>query len=197
MKPVITGVSKISSNNIEYAASGLKDSIRQMRFVNSLEQLAVTAVGIMLNDAKIDIPIGNSNVGLFVGIDDSIEDIKDEYFEGILNEGILGASPLLFPYTTPNSLAAQVSIAFDIRGENITIPIQYSYRTVLEYAVECITEKYTGTAIAGGIRVQDKNLSIGDGRYVAEFFLLEDVDNARKRGATIYNNAWEGLCESF
>ncbi|KKO18991.1 MAG: hypothetical protein DCC43_00740 [Candidatus Brocadia sp.] len=197
MKPVITGVSKISSNNIEYAASGLKDSIRQMRFVNSLEQLAVTAVGIMLNDAKIDIPIGNSNVGLFVGIDDSIEDIKDEYFEGILNEGILGASPLLFPYTTPNSLAAQVSIAFDIRGENITIPIQYSYRTVLEYAVECITEKYTGTAIAGGIRVQDKNLSIGNGRYVAEFFLLEDVDSARKRGATIYNNAWEGLCESF
>ncbi|MCC6326645.1 MAG: hypothetical protein L3J18_16565 [Candidatus Brocadia sp.] len=190
-------MSKISSNNIEYAASGLKDSIRQMRFVNSLEQLAVTAVGIMLNDAKIDIPIGNSNVGLFVGIDDSIEDIKDEYFEGILNEGILGASPLLFPYTTPNSLAAQVSIAFDIRGENITIPIQYSYRTVLEYAVECITEKYTGTAIAGGIRVQDKNLSIGNGRYVAEFFLLEDVDSARKRGATIYNNAWEGLCESF
>lgn len=197
MKPVITGMSKISSNNIEYSMSGLKDSIRQMRFVNSMEQLAVTAVGIMLNDAKIDIPIGNSNVGLFVGIDDSIEDIKDEYFEGILNEGILGASPLLFPYTTPNSLAAQVSIAFDIRGENITIPIQYSYRTVLEYAVECITEKYTGTAIAGGIRVQDKNLSIGDGRYVAEFFLLEDVDNARKRGATIYNNAWEGLCENF
>ncbi|MDN3513050.1 MAG: hypothetical protein NG747_01465 [Candidatus Brocadia sp.] len=197
MKPVITGVSKISSNNIESATAGLKDSIRQMRFVNSMEQLAVTAVGIMLNDAKIDIPMGNSRVGLFVGIDDSIEDIKNEYFEGILNEGVLGASPLLFPYTTPNSLAAQVSIAFDIRGENITIPIKYSYRTVIEYAVECLTGKYTGAAIAGGIRVHDKNVSLGDGRYVAEFFLLEDADSARKRGATIYNNAWEGLCENF
>lgn len=197
MKPVITGVSKISSNNIESVTSGLKDSIRQMRFVNSMEQLAVTAVGIMLNDAKIDIPIGNASVSLFVGIDDSIEDIKNEYFEGILNEGILGASPLLFPYTTPNSLAAQVSIAFDIRGENITIPIQYSYRDVIEYAIECITEKYTGTAIVGGIRVQDRNLSVGEGRYVAEFFLFEEVDSARKRGATIYNNTWEELCENF
>lgn len=197
MRPVITGVSKISSDNIEYVTSGLTDSIRQMRFVNSMEQLAVTAVGIMLNDAKIDIPIGNASVSLFVGIDDSIEDIKNEYFEGILNDGILGASPLLFPYTTPNSLAAQISIAFDIRGENITIPVKHSYRAVIEYAIECITEKYTGTAIAGGIRVQDRNLSVGEGRYVAEFFLLEEVDSARKRGATIYNNAWERLCEKF
>lgn len=197
MKPVITGVSKISSDTIDYVTSGLTDSIRQMRFVNSMEQLAVAAVGVMLNDAKINIPIGNASVSLFVGIDDSIEDIKDEYFEGILNEGILGASPLLFPYTTPNSLAAQASIAFDIRGENITIPIKHSYRAVMEYAIECITEKYTGTAIAGGIRVQDRNLSAGEGRYLAEFFLLEEVDSARKRGATIYNNAWERLCEKF
>lgn len=197
MKPVITGVSKISSDTIDYVTSGLTDSIRQMRFVNSMEQLAVAAVGVMLSDAKVDIPIGNASVSLFVGIDDSIEDIKDEYFEGILNEGILGASPLLFPYTTPNSLAAQASIAFDIRGENITIPIKHSYRAVMEYAIECITEKYTGTAIAGGIRVQDRNLSAGEGRYLAEFFLLEEVDSARKRGATIYNNAWERLCEKF
>ncbi|OOP57161.1 MAG: hypothetical protein AYP45_05095 [Candidatus Brocadia carolinensis] len=183
MKPVITGVSKISSNNIESVTSGLHDSIRQMRFVNSMEQLTVIAVGILLNDAKIGIPIGNASVSLFVGIDDSIEDIKNEYFEGILNEGILGASPLLFPYTTPNSLAAQVSIAFDIRGENITIPIKHSYRDVIEYAIECITGKYTGTAIAGGIRVQDRSLSVGEGRYVAEFFFTRRSGQRKKTGS--------------
>lgn len=191
MRPVITGMIKISSNDIEYAMTRVKDMIRQMRFVNSLEQLTVVSIGIMLDEAKINIPVGNNDISLFLGVDDSVEDIKDEYFNGILNEGILGASPLLFPYTTPNSLAAQATIAFDIRGESITVPIKNTYRNVMEYAFECIDGKYTSRAIAGGIRLKDKNLIIKDGRYTAEFFLLEKLSNAEKRGAKIYNYSWE------
>lgn len=191
MRPVITGMIKISSNDVEYAMTRVKDMIRQMRFVNSLVQLTVVSIGIMLDEAKINIPVGNNDISLFLGVDDSVEDIKDEYFNGILNEGILGASPLLFPYTTPNSLAAQATIAFDIRGESITVPIKNTHRNVMEYAVECIDGKYTSMAIAGGIRLKDKNLTIKDGRYTAEFFLLEEAGHAEKRGAKIYNYSWE------
>lgn len=186
MRPVITGKIKISSSTIDHALTRLKDTIRQMRFLNKLEQLAILSVGIILDEAGIGVPVGNADVGLFVGIDDAIEDIKDEYFNGILNDGILGASPLLFPFTTPNSLAAQVSIAFDIRGESVTIPVKHSYRNVIEYASECITERHTKMAIAGGILLKDKRLSVEEGRYMAEFFVLEDAGNAVERGATAH-----------
>ncbi|MEK7699607.1 MAG: beta-ketoacyl synthase N-terminal-like domain-containing protein [Planctomycetota bacterium] len=197
MRPVITGISKISSSNIGRALMKLNDAIKQMRFINGLEQLAIISMGIILDNARISVPVGNANIGLFVGIDDSIEDLKDEYFNGILNDGILGASPLHFPFTTPNSLAAQVSIAFDIRGESITIPVKRSYRNVIEYAHECITERHTKMAIAGGILLNDKRLSIEEGRYMAEFFFLEDAGSAAERGVTVYNHTWEEAYETL
>ena len=56
---------KISSDDIEYAMTRVKDMVRQMRFVNSLVQLTVVSIGIMLDEAKINIPVGNNDISLF------------------------------------------------------------------------------------------------------------------------------------
>ncbi len=197
MNIVITGMSSISSKQTEDTMSRFYERIKQIRLVNDIEKLAIAAVGNVLNDAKIYFPVENANIGIYTGIDDAVEDIKNEYFNDILDYGLLGTSPLLFPYTAPNALAAQVSIAFDIRGENITMSIKNSCCDVIQYAGECIHDNYTKMAIAGGIFLKDKALSVENDRYSAEFFLLETESRAKERGAKIYRYIEDGINGDF
>ena len=185
---VITGRCRLESSDVEEALNKLEGLIKPMRLVHDLERLAVAAVGGALLDAGLSFPVGDSTVGIFIGIDDAIEDIKDEYFSGVLAEGILGASPLLFPFTSPNALAAQVSIAFDLRGEGIVMPINGSCPDVIEYATDCIAGQHAKRAIAGAITIIGRRLSIEGDRYAAEFFIIESEGDAVRRGARTYNS---------
>ncbi len=191
--PVVTGVNRLNSSDLNVTIPRINELVKQMRFVHSLEELAVVSIGMVLYDAGIALPVGNADIGLYVGIDDSIEDIKNEYFNNILSEGFLGVSPQLFQLTTPNTLVAQATIAFDIRGESITIPIKHSFRNVIEYASDCIIGEYTKMAIAGRItRSQSPFNHSKIPVYKAELFLLEDDNKAKERGARVYHNVLEG-----
>lgn len=183
--PVITGISKLGSKDSEGAIKKLNGLIGSMRFVNELEQLTIASVCSVLQNAGINIPVGNNDIGIYMGIDDALEDLKDEHFINIIKEGILGSSPLLFPYTSPNALAAQASIAFDMRGETMTMPIKNSFKDVIEYATDCIIEKYTKMAVAGGIMKNKSRISPEKGRYCAEFYFLENIESAKERKAKI------------
>lgn len=186
MKPVITGKITMSSRDL-IPDTDMIAGIRHIRITNDLELLTVVAAGRALNDAGIDFPTGNSDLGIFIGIDDAIEDMKDEYFSNILNDGIVGASPLLFPFTSPNAFAAQVSIAYDIRGESITFFMKNIYSDVILYSADCVDAGHIKMAVSGGISLKDDNFSAKEGRYAAEFYFIEDINSARKRGARIYS----------
>lgn len=173
---VISGRCIVESGGTEEALRKIEGRIKSMRLVHEIERLAVAAAGNALLYSGVEFPVGDSRISLIIGIDDAIEDIKNEYLEGILAEGILGASPLLFPFTSPNALAAQVSIALDLRGEGIVMPIRNvngSCSDMIEYATECIAAGHAEKAIIGKITTKDHNLSIGEGRYAAEFFIVE------------------------
>ncbi len=187
MKAVITGRCKLSSRDVEAALTRLAAGFRQVRFVHSLEKLTVAAAGLVLDSAGLRGPCGKSDIGIFIGIDNSIEDLKDQFFSAILDQGMLGASPMVFPFTSPNSLAARVSIVYDIRGESITIPINHSGADVIKYATDCIEGKYIKMAVAGLITMKHMALSAEEGRYEAEFYFLEDDKSARERNAVIYD----------
>ncbi len=191
MMPVVTGRSSISADNLEEAVSRLGKSVDRVRFVHDLEIITVVAIGTALHDAGIGLPVGDSSIGVYVGIDDSIEDIKDDYLGNILQEGILGASPLLFPFTSPNAIAAQASIVFDMRGESITLVGSDSRRDALEYACQCISGGYARMAIAGGITSPTARSSGGirHRTYDAQFIFIEDHDSALERGARIHGYA--------
>lgn len=181
MIAAVTGRARLTSRETAEAIAGLGSRIRPVRFVTLLEQLAVAAVAGALDDAGMAFPVGSSDAGIYLGIDDAIEEVKDEYFKGIVRDGMWGASPMLFPYTTPNAFAAQISIAFDLRGESITMPITHSAGDVIEYATRCVMQGYITRAVAGGITVCNPGLSAEEGRYAAEFFVIEPADSAAGR----------------
>ncbi len=184
MTTVITGMAELIDVSLESHMNALAGRIRQVRFVHSLEAMALSAVCSTLDDARVMFPFGHSRTGVYLGIDDAIEDIKDEYFTPILREGILGASPLLFPYTSPNALAAQISIAFDVRGESITLPITSSVTDVLQYGADCVAGEYTESAIIGAIFCHRSQRSASP--YRCEFYFIESEARALKRGVHIY-----------
>ena len=170
---VIIGRCKMSIAEADGALEGLEGRIKPMRLFHNLERLVVAAVGGALMDAGRAFPIGDDSVGLYLAIDDSIEDVKDEYLRGIIEEGLIGASPLLFPLTSPNALAAQVSIAFDMRGEGVVMPINGSGSDVIEYATECIDNNQVRKAIVCVIRAGDGNPPLEGRHYFGEVFVIE------------------------
>ncbi|MBF0553003.1 MAG: hypothetical protein HQK96_00430 [Nitrospirae bacterium] len=183
MEIVVTGMGYSYSDDhtiIEETLNSIRQRTGKTRFIHDIEKSAVTAVSFALDDAGIAFPSGRDDIGLFMGIDDSVEDVKDDFFMGVLGNGIYGASPLMFPFTSPNAFSAQITIVFDIRGECVLTPVNYSCEDVIEYAAMCIRNGYTKTAVSGGV------LSRGTNVYEAEFFVLEDAQAAKDRGAKAY-----------
>jgi hypothetical protein len=183
MKNVITGVSSIRMNELNEIMPDLSERTQTFRYVCGLERLTVAAVELVLREAGITIPVGKDSVGIYIGIDDAIEDVKNEYLRNIIEEGLLGASPLLFPFTSPNALAAQATIVFDIRGESIVMPCKGSMKNIAEYADERVSEGYMKMAIAGSIFLPQEKSSGGRNNYEARFYMIESPESARGRGA--------------
>ncbi|WP_420263819.1 hypothetical protein [Candidatus Magnetominusculus dajiuhuensis] len=183
MEIVVTGMGYSYSDGhsiIEETLNSIRQRAGKTRFIHDIEKCAVTAVSFALDNAGIAFPSGRDDIGLFMGIDDSVEDVKDDFFRGVLGDGIYGASPLMFPFTSPNAFSAQITIVFDIRGECVLMPVNYSFEDVIKYAAVCIRNGYTKTAVSGGV------LRKGNNVYEAGFFVLENAQNAKDRGATVY-----------
>jgi hypothetical protein len=84
-------------------------------------------------------------------VDEGIDGIKARYFEGVLRDGPLGASPMAFPFTTPNTITARISILLDLRGESLTISGgSLSGAQAIGLAVEAVREERCGAVLAGG-----------------------------------------------
>lgn len=94
--------------------------------------------------------------GIIVGIDNAIDKVKESYFRGVVKDGPLGASPLLFPYTSPNVLAARATIHFGIKGQDITIvsgPL--SFLKAVSYAYCLVSSGRIDLAIVAGVTEAD------------------------------------------
>lgn len=92
------------------------------------------------------------SAGIIVGIDSVIDKVKESYFKGVAEDGPLGASPLLFPYTSPNVLAARATIHFGIKGPDITIASgPLSFLKAVSYAYRLVSSGAAGLAVAAGV----------------------------------------------
>jgi hypothetical protein len=183
MKNVITGASRIRVHELNEIVPGLSERTQTFRYVCDLEKLTVAAVELALKKAGVAIPAGNDTIGIYIGIDDAIEEIKNEFLRNILKEGLLGASPLLFPFTSPNALAAQASIIFDIRGESIVMPCRGSMKEIAYYADDRVFEGPMKMAVAGSISLPEERAAGDRHDYEARFLLIERFEGARERGA--------------
>src|SRR5262249_36685326 len=83
-------------------------------------QLAVVAARLAVTDASLQ-PDQVSGLGLVLGSHWGDFRSPEAFALGFLQRGVLGLSPLTFPNTVMNAMAAQVSIAVGIRGPMLTL----------------------------------------------------------------------------
>ena len=121
---------------------------KPVKTVLRAEELTLAAV----SEALKQIRRLELDTGIVFGIDNAIDKCKAEFFKGLLAEGPIGASPLLFPYTSHNAITAQATIAFGIKGEALTIVSgASSFLKAVGYGFELLHRGVMKSVIAGGV----------------------------------------------
>jgi len=147
---------------------------KAVKTVIKAEELALAAVSAALKQIR-NLEL---ETGIVFGIDNAIDRCKEEFFKGLLAEGPIGASPLLFPYTSHNAITAQATIAFGIKGEDITITSgASSFLKAIEYSFELLHRSVMKSVIAGGISENEAMVVVMES--------LTPDEAQRKRGAGI------------
>jgi len=114
--------------------------------------MAVLAAHEALCRSGISMPYRGDDLGVVLGLEEGIDGIKMRYYQGVLQDGPVGASPLTFPLTTPNTIAARISILFDLRGETFTVGGgSVSGAQAVGLAVQALREGRVAMALAGGV----------------------------------------------
>jgi len=103
------------------AAAPIELRGHRVRLVHRIEEVAFLAAAEALAGGGRPFPVGEAGMGIVLGIDEGIDDIKADHWCAVLAEGPLGASPLHFPFTAPNAVTAQLTIFLDLRGETATV----------------------------------------------------------------------------
>jgi hypothetical protein len=123
----------------------------QVRLAHGIEEATVIAAYDALRLAGVRTPLGTEEIGVALGVEEGIDGIKAQYYREIVKDGPLGASPIVFPLTTPNTVAARISIALDLRGEIVTMcGGTLSGAHALGRAMEALREGRSAAMLAGG-----------------------------------------------
>lgn len=121
------------------------------RLFHPIEETTFVAATEALARAGVAAPVGGDGVGIALGVEEGIDGIKARYYQGVLRDGPLGASPLAFPLTTPNTVAARISILLDLRGESLTVcGGSLSGAQAIGLALEALRAGRSGAVLAGG-----------------------------------------------
>jgi len=133
------------------ALASLAGSAPPVRLVHPIEEAAVLAAYEALASAGVAMPVGGEDIGVALGVEEGIDGLKAEYYRGLLKDGPLGASPIVFPFTTPNTVAARISILLDLRGENFTLcGGSLSGAQAIGLALAAVREARSRAMLAGG-----------------------------------------------
>jgi hypothetical protein len=133
-----------------------------VRLIHGIEELAVLAAHAALRGAGIPVPYRGDGLGVVLGVEEGIDGIKARYYRGVLADGPLGASPLTFPLTTPNAIAARISILFDLRGETLTIGGgNVAGAQALGLAARAVRGGHSAMTLAGGVTCLEREFLEG------------------------------------
>lgn len=145
------GAREAFSLRLSAALDALSSRGRRFRLLHPIEEATFLAAFDALSLAGRAAPAGCDRTGIALGVDEGIDGIKASHFLAVAREGPTGASPLHFPLTAPNAVAAQLSIALDLRGESITFcggPLCGAH--ALGHAFSEVRENRSAAMLAGG-----------------------------------------------
>lgn len=155
-------------------------------------QLGIAGARLALADAGLATPEG---LGLVVGTEFGDLHATREFVDGYLDRGPAGLSPLLFPNTVMNVMAATTAIAVQARELSLSLvaPTVAGEIAVARAAATIVTGR-ADAVLAGGLDEMDPVLvrslaalgPAGERRAEgAAFLVLEREEHARARGARV------------
>jgi len=174
-------------------------------------QLAVAACELAVHDAGL---VASPGLALVVGTEHGDFRSSEEFARGYLHRGPVGLSPLIFPNTVMNTMASIAAIAIGAKGPSVTLnQPTVAGDLAIARAVALIRAGRAEAAVAGGVdeiyeMVHRRLAEMGglspmratsaegchpyaahhNGPVLGEggtFVVLEDLEAARRRGATI------------
>lgn len=123
-------------------------TVKRVKTVLRPEELILSAVSEVLQKTP---GLERETVGVVFGADNAIDACKADYYKAVLTDGPLGASPLVFPYTSANAITAQATIAFGLHHETFTItdgPL--SFLKAVALAHDLVRSGVCKAVLAGG-----------------------------------------------
>lgn len=112
---------------------------RQFGRMDAYSKLGLAAIAFALKDAGIDQWAEKRNLGMIGATRYGCLHTDADYFETVIPEGGLQASPNLFAYTLPNCFLGEAAICFGLTGSGFMISeTDPSGLTVLKMALESI-----------------------------------------------------------
>ncbi len=186
-------------------------SFRLLKKIDKFSVMSLVATELALKDALIDLAQEDPyNIGVFLGNALGGWLYAETELRDLYVEGRQGVSPYMASAWFPAAPQGQISIYYGIKGYSKTIVSDKASALMsIGYAAKVVENKKIGIALAGGTEAPvtpyallccstEGSLSKGpyrpfdkerDGFVVGEgagIVVLEDMESARKRGATVY-----------
>lgn len=122
------------------------------RKMDRCSQFAVSAAGLALKDAGIDLKeVAPERVGVVLGSGFCGISSSAEFLTGYFTSGAEGLLPMIFPNTVPNAPASNASIELGIKGPNATTIQRFcSAESALLLACRFIEEGRADIVLTGG-----------------------------------------------
>jgi 3-oxoacyl-[acyl-carrier-protein] synthase II len=122
------------------------------RKMDRCSQFAVSAVGLALKDAGIDLKeVAAERIGIVLGSGFCGVSSSAEFLTGFFRDGVEGLIPMIFPNTVPNAPASNASIEHGFKGPNATLVQRFcSAESAFMLACRFIEEGRADVIITGG-----------------------------------------------
>lgn len=136
--------------------------------------------------------VSSERTAIFIGNSFGVDGFKTDFFRLYKKSNPLLTSPSLFPFTTPNSLAAWLAIPMGVKGANTTFVSGCNASSqALLAANDAISSGECDIAFVGGVSIMCEDLidefkASGFKQEVVVFVILESQNQAEKSGRRIY-----------
>jgi 3-oxoacyl-(acyl-carrier-protein) synthase len=168
------------------------------RKMDRCSQFAVSAVGLALKDAGLDLKdIAPERIGIVLGSGFSGVSNSAEFLTGYFSTGVEGLIPMIFPNTVPNAPASNASIEYGLKGPNATLVQRFcSAESAFMLACRYIEEGRADVMLTGGTdeltplmiqgfaamgQMKRTNIPFGEGGGI---IVLESAAHAARRKAS-------------
>jgi len=172
----------------------------RFRRIDKFSRLGLTAIALTLKDAGLDEWTEKRNIGIIASTVYGCLSTDIDYFETVIPQEGLLASPKLFAYTLPNCFIGEASIHFGLTGASFVVNEQhYSGIVCLQIALDSIACGDLHKIVCGVCDLDSPLPSSAPNKWApgALFFMIEEVPKRdcrpygrlclNTRGNTVFN----------